>query len=50
MSNEGLLLPDYLEGRQRFVLPVNITPENDIPTVRIPSDYSLHLAQVKCLL
>lgn len=45
--NEGLLLPDYLQGRQRFMLPVNITPENDTPTVRLPSDYSLLLAQVK---
>lgn len=50
MSNEGLLLPEYLQGRQRFILPVNITPENDTPTIRIPSDYSLVLAQVKCLL
>uniref|UniRef100_A0A2S2QQT4 Chondroitin sulfate proteoglycan 4 n=1 Tax=Sipha flava TaxID=143950 RepID=A0A2S2QQT4_9HEMI len=45
VSNEGLLLPDYLSGRQRFTLPVNITPENDTPTVRIPADYSLLLAQ-----
>ncbi|VVC37769.1 Concanavalin A-like lectin/glucanase domain,Laminin G domain [Cinara cedri] len=45
VSNEGLLLPDYLQGRQRFELLVNITPENDNPTVRIPSDYSLLLAQ-----
>lgn len=50
MSNEGLLLPEYLQGRQRFILPVNITPENDTPTIRIPSDYNLVLAQVKCLL
>lgn len=48
VSNEGLLLPDYLQGRQRFMLPVNITPENDTPTIRLPSDYSLLLAQVKC--
>jgi len=45
-SNEGLLLPDYLQERQKFILPVNITPENDTPTVRIPSDYNLILAQV----
>ncbi|XP_026815532.1 chondroitin sulfate proteoglycan 4 [Rhopalosiphum maidis] len=44
-SNEGLLLPDYLQERQRFILPVNITPENDTPTVRIPSDYNFILAQ-----
>lgn len=48
-SNEGLLLPDYLQGRQRFVLSINITPENDTPSIRIPSDYNLLVAQVKYL-
>ncbi|XP_050522785.1 chondroitin sulfate proteoglycan 4 [Daktulosphaira vitifoliae] len=44
-SNEGLVLPDYLQEQQRFVLPVNITPENDTPIVRLSPDYNMRLAQ-----
>ncbi|CAB3369577.1 Hypothetical predicted protein [Cloeon dipterum] len=41
----GYTLPGYLQGRHRFVLPVNITAVNDRPVLAIPSGKVLKLAQ-----
>ncbi|XP_059478684.1 chondroitin sulfate proteoglycan 4-like isoform X2 [Neocloeon triangulifer] len=41
----GFTLPGYLQGRHRFVLPVNVTAVDDRPLLAIPSGKVLKLAQ-----
>jgi len=43
----GFTLPGYLQGRHRFVLPINITAVNDPPELIIPAGKVLRLAQVR---
>lgn len=38
-------IPDFLQGKHRFVLHVNITPVNDAPMLVIPSNRILRLTQ-----
>lgn len=38
-------LPKYLEGKHRFVLHVNVTPVNDPPILRLPSNKLLRVTQ-----
>lgn len=38
-------MPDYLQGRHRFVLHANITPVNDAPLLVIPPNKVLRLTQ-----
>ncbi|XP_055645017.1 chondroitin sulfate proteoglycan 4 [Toxorhynchites rutilus septentrionalis] len=38
-------LPKYLEGKHRFVLHVNVTPVNDPPVLRLPSNKLLRVTQ-----
>ncbi|XP_068083524.1 chondroitin sulfate proteoglycan 4 [Anabrus simplex] len=44
-AGTGFILPSYLQGRHRFVLPVNITPVNDPPSLTLPAGKVLRLAQ-----
>ncbi|GLH14435.1 SFRICE_026514, partial [Gryllus bimaculatus] len=44
-AGAGFVLPAYLQGRQRFVLPVNVTPVNDAPALALPPGAVLRLAQ-----
>ena len=39
------ILPDFLLGKHRFVLHVNVTPVNDAPVLTIPSNKILRLTQ-----
>jgi len=43
----GFTLPGYLQGRHKFVLPINVTAVNDPPELIIPSGKPLRLAQVR---
>lgn len=45
-AGTGYTLPNYLQGRLRFPLHVNVTSVNDPPALRIPSAKVLRLAQV----
>lgn len=38
-------LPEFLQGRHRFVLHVNITPVNDAPVLNIPTNRIFRLTQ-----
>ncbi|XP_058818725.1 chondroitin sulfate proteoglycan 4 [Topomyia yanbarensis] len=38
-------LPPYLEGKHRFVLHVNVTPVNDPPVLKLPSNKLLRVTQ-----
>ncbi|XP_055711491.1 chondroitin sulfate proteoglycan 4 [Phlebotomus papatasi] len=38
-------VPDYIQGKHRFVLHVNITPVNDAPSLYIPHNRMLRLTQ-----
>ncbi|GAB0098883.1 chondroitin sulfate proteoglycan 4 [Sergentomyia squamirostris] len=38
-------LPDYIQGKHRFVLHVNMTPVNDAPSLYIPHNRMLRLTQ-----
>lgn len=42
----GFTLPGYLQGRHRFVLPINVSAVNDPPELIIPAGKVLRLAQV----
>ncbi|KAF4525482.1 hypothetical protein B566_EDAN002340 [Ephemera danica] len=41
----GFTLPGYLQGRHRFLLPVNVSAVNDPPELIIPTGKVLRLAQ-----
>jgi chondroitin sulfate proteoglycan 4 len=43
----GFTLPGYLQGRHRFLLPVNVSAVNDPPELVIPAGKVLRLAQVR---
>lgn len=38
-------IPEFLQGKHRFVLHVNVTPVNDAPILRIPNNRILRLTQ-----
>lgn len=43
-SSEPFILPAYLQGKNRFTLPVILTPVNDPPILETPN--VLRIAQV----
>lgn len=43
----GFLLPNYLQGKHKFVLHVNVTPVNDPPVLELGTGKVLRLAQVR---
>lgn len=45
ITNNRDPLPEFLQGKHRFVLHANITPVNDAPTLHIPSNRILRLTQ-----
>ena len=45
-TSVGYVLPAYLEGRNSFVVSVDVAPVNDPPFLFIPSAKVLRLAEV----
>lgn len=47
---EPFILPAYLQGKNRFSLPVIVSPVNDPPILEIPTSNVLRIAQVSFIL
>lgn len=45
ISNNRDSLPEYIQGKHRFVLHANVTPVNDAPILNIPNNRILRMTQ-----